>query len=215
MNPKFLFVSAIFLYLVVFFLPPILVALKLIHPRIKGKSTEVQFILNLLVVVIIPVIQTIFCIIITLIAMKSSSPWLNVEESRKIVCSGNLKQIGLAFLIYAEEHSGFFPNDQPYGGNNVEILNSMGYLNNGRVYGCPSFTTVSSVASNMDYIYVGSGLRDDDKDSANTPMLFEFADSHPGRSQIYVLYIDGHVEGHKGNKWEEITGLKKEEWMRK
>jgi len=91
----------------------------------------------------------------------------------------------------------------------------MGYLRNGKVYGCSSYTSVSSVASHMDYIYVGSGLRDDNSDPKTTPIAFDCPDNHPSGKWVNVLYIDGHVEGHKGKNWEEVTGLKKEEWIRK
>jgi prepilin-type processing-associated H-X9-DG protein len=94
---------------------------------------------------------------------------------------------------------------------NLEILDSLKYLAHGKVYGCPSKTIVSTAASNMDYVYVGSGLRDDNKDPTHTPLLFDYHDNHPDSAWFNVLYIDGHAQGYSGDKWQEITGMKIED----
>ncbi len=119
------------------------------------------------------------------------------EKARRINCSGNLKQIGLALLMYSGDYDGFFPNDQTFASNNLEVLNSNGYLANGKVYGCPSLTNVSSVASNMDYIYVGSGLKDDNDNPADNSLAYDAKDNHPENAWMNILFIDGHVAGQK------------------
>jgi len=119
------------------------------------------------------------------------------EKARRINCSGNLKQIGLAMLMYSGEFDGFFPNDATYGGTDIETINSNGYLNNGKVYGCPSFTSVSSVASAMDYIYLGSGVKDDNDNPTANSLAYDQSGNHPANAWMNILFIDGHVGGQK------------------
>jgi prepilin-type N-terminal cleavage/methylation domain-containing protein/prepilin-type processing-associated H-X9-DG protein len=122
------------------------------------------------------------------------------EKARRINCAGNLKQIGLALLMYSGEYDGFFPNDDTLSTadkGKLGVLNVQGYLNNGKVYGCPSETIVSTVASASDYIYIGSGIKDDNNNPTANSLAYDRSGNHPANAWRNILFIDGHVEGEK------------------
>ena len=68
------------------------------------------------------------------------------EEARRINCAGNLKQIGLALLMYSGEYDGFFPNAAT-NGTDFQTLDTEKYLQDGKVYGCPSTSAPADQAS--------------------------------------------------------------------
>jgi prepilin-type N-terminal cleavage/methylation domain-containing protein/prepilin-type processing-associated H-X9-DG protein len=119
------------------------------------------------------------------------------EKARRINCAGNLKQLGLAVLMYSGEFDGFFPNDSHFHNKNLTVLNEDGYLNDGKVYGCPSFTDVSTIAADADYLYIGSGLKDDNNDPTENSVGYDISGNHPDNAWMNVLFIDGHVQGAK------------------
>ena len=137
------------------------------------------------------------------------------EKARRVNCAGNLKQIGLALLMYSGEFGGFFPNeDDPYtaaaGGDNnfnLALLNSGAYLQDGKVYGCPSSKTPQEVSGTSNYAYIGSGLKDDNDSPTENSLAYDFGydatnpapgnPNHPNNQWMNTLFIDGHVEGAK------------------
>ncbi len=101
-----------------------------------------------------------------------------------------IRKIGLALLMYAGEYDGFFPND-------LGILLDHGYLGQGKSFVSPNFST--KIPNNgdeinqgkCDYIYLGSGLKDDNDNPTDVPLAF----TKPGiidKGWINVLFIDGH-----------------------
>jgi len=72
------------------------------------------------------------------------------ERARQAVCINNLKQIGMAFMMYVQDNNEWFPSSIPPGGysvtppaNWVMALCSTkygggGYITNSRVFACPS-----------------------------------------------------------------------------
>ena len=123
------------------------------------------------------------------------------EKARRINCAGNLKQIGLALLMYTGEFEGYFYNGIVGGAalpsTNLFVLNSEQYLADGRVYGCPSATDPSSTSTSMDYMYVGSGIKDDNDDPTENSIAYDVSGNHPDNAWMNVLFIDGHVQGAK------------------
>ncbi len=119
------------------------------------------------------------------------------EKARRVNCAGNLKQIGLALLMYSGENSGFFINANEAGTSNLEPLNTEGVLNNGKVYGCPSATNLKTTAAVTNYDYVGSGLKDDNADPTATTVARDESGNHPDNQWMNALFVDGHVEGSK------------------
>lgn len=119
------------------------------------------------------------------------------EKARRINCAGNLKQIGLALLMYSGEFDGYFANDFVVHQANLTVMNDQGYLNDGKVYGCPSFTDVSSLAADADYLYIGSGLKDDNNNPTENSLGYDISGNHPENGWMNTLFLDGHVQGAK------------------
>ena len=117
------------------------------------------------------------------------------EKRRRVNCNANLKQIGLALLMYSGDANGYFiltPN-----GNNFEPLNQMELLNDSKVFGCPSSIDIAITARSSTYRYGGSGIRDDNTEATTTTLATDRSGNHPANLWINVLFVDGHVEGSK------------------
>ncbi|HBC87606.1 MAG TPA: hypothetical protein DCZ94_11675 [Lentisphaeria bacterium] len=152
------------------------------------------------------------CIVIIIILLigillPSGPRQWSMSKSRRISCTSNLKQIGLAIRMYSQEYKGEFP---PYdGAKGLEMLRSGGYLENVKMYTCPS--TADTIADNNEitdqncsYIYRGSL-------NENTPsevaIIWDKRENHTNYGNI--LFCDGHAEGFMGILWIENTKLKK------
>ena len=118
------------------------------------------------------------------------------EKARRVNCAGNLKQIGLALLMYSGDNSGFFILNTN-GGTNFEPLNTLQVLNNGKVFGCPSASSMASIAATSNYKYKGSGLKDDNTSATAITVAYDQSNNHPGNLWMNALFVDGHVGGAK------------------
>ena len=135
------------------------------------------------------------------------------EKARRVNCAGNLKQIGLALLMYSGENSGFFiipANSSTKAMNgNLEPLNTETILNDGKVYGCPSANSLKTTGRVSNYNYGGSGIKDDNSSPTQTTIARDMSGNHPDNGWMNALFVDGHVEGSKpdGTKtWNTFTG---------
>ena len=123
------------------------------------------------------------------------------EKARRVNCAGNMKQIGLSLLMYSGDFDGFFPN--AVAGNmsspisNFEPLAVQNYIQNGKVWSCPSRSEVLTTAAASAYRYAGSGLKDDNATATATSLAYDTRDNHPANDWSNALFIDGHVEGGK------------------
>jgi prepilin-type processing-associated H-X9-DG protein len=115
-------------------------------------------------------------------------------------CANNLKQIGLASIMYAGDDvdEGKFPPS-------LQTLNDKKYLVDGMVYGCPSAPVPAMTAAGSDYTYLGSGLTD--FDDTPTQTVVAYCDNHD--NWINVMYVDGHVKGFKGHTIEDTGAVVK------
>ncbi len=151
---------------------------------------KIQFTLIELVWVVMITVVVIICLM--LVARVSR------EKTRRANCGGNLKCIGLAMLGYSGDYGGtFLPIPE---GNSFELLNEehSNDLPNSKVYGCPSSPRLATLASQSNYWYVGSGIRDDVKNAKTVVLSYDMFGNHPtNNAWMNVLFVDGHVEGAK------------------
>ncbi|MCM8786004.1 MAG: type II secretion system GspH family protein [Candidatus Omnitrophica bacterium] len=75
------------------------------------------------------------------------------EKARTAVCLNNLKQIGLATLLYVEDYDGWFPYDATTGVRPFWFLVNYGYIKNTKVYSCPSDRTRLGTGKGESYNY--------------------------------------------------------------
>ncbi len=69
-------------------------------------------------------------------------------------CANNLNQIGTAFILYAKDNNGLFPNEEAEVKSFAQILVDDGYLpNNDSLFDCPTNPAKGTVAA-PDYTYI-------------------------------------------------------------
>jgi prepilin-type N-terminal cleavage/methylation domain-containing protein/prepilin-type processing-associated H-X9-DG protein len=121
------------------------------------------------------------------------------EKARRISCTSNLKQIGLAIRMYSQEFRERFPDKSNRAG--LEQLRSGGYLENAKLYTCPSTTdTISDGVdlggASVSYLYLGNM---NENTSVDTGIARDRDTNHIKYGN--VLFIDGHVQGFAGTTW--------------
>jgi prepilin-type processing-associated H-X9-DG protein len=113
------------------------------------------------------------------------------ETANRVKCASNMRQIGQAILLYANENHGQYPPDLP------TLLKTEPITSN--VFVCPSSSDTNAngpgdlmAGGHLSYVYVG-------KDMTNlavgpsTVLLYENPGAHGGDG-MNVLFGDGHVE---------------------
>ncbi len=124
------------------------------------------------------------------------------ESANRKKCTSNLKQIGLAFILYQQKNAEFLPNET--GTTFISRLYEQGHLSDANVYLCPSgaqTATTGSTLTSTSCSYVGRNNTGANKLTSGLIARFGSRtvlatdgtiDNHSDARN--VLFADGHVE---------------------
>jgi prepilin-type processing-associated H-X9-DG protein len=122
------------------------------------------------------------------------------ESARKISCTSNLKQIGLALRMYSNANDEAFPHLD--GAEGLEMLRKNGFLEAPQCFVCPSAGTKPAAygtpltEATVDYQYFGGHT---ESDSVDVILACDKENNH--KKYGNVLFVDGHVKGYAGVSW--------------
>lgn len=152
-------------------------------------------------------------VVIAIIAILAGMllPALNQarEKARRISCTSNLKQMGLAMKQYSMDYypsgsTNWFPQTGVAGSaSHLEVLRCQNYLTDYKVYICPSSTAVAGSGtatlggSSISYIY-SAGVYDGV--TPDTGICYDTNNNHAKYGNI--LFTDGHATGYAGQNWQ-------------
>jgi prepilin-type processing-associated H-X9-DG protein len=119
------------------------------------------------------------------------------EQSRRVQCAANMRQIGQAMFIYASVNGGVLPDrlDKllPFAGSNVFVCPSS------HDSPAPGSTPTAQAANlyaggHLSYVYVAAGMNTNfsNTNPATTVLLYEALTHH--QDGVNVLYADGSVQ---------------------
>jgi prepilin-type N-terminal cleavage/methylation domain-containing protein len=124
------------------------------------------------------------------------------EKGRRVSCASNLRNLGMALRIYANDADEFFPVDDNAAGFNsllrVNLVKSM------KIFLCPSTDTPHEPAplledTHLDYVYQGG--RTEKSCGVETALAADRIATPNHRHFGNVLFGNGCVIGFRGEDW--------------
>lgn len=116
-------------------------------------------------------------------------------QAQDIQSMNNLRQIGLAAIIYANEHKGKLPPDLAELAKAADVTPEV-FQHPTRNRPVPRFENPDAMAvwirDNSDYVYVGGGKKASDPNATETIIAHERFGLSPGG--VACVFLDGHVE---------------------
>ena len=123
------------------------------------------------------------------------------EMARRTKCISNLKQLGLAMHMYAQDYDDYFPNQGVGGpGDWQDVDFYPNYISSLAVFECPSdgafhVTEEKDIWGTTSYAYNNDLTEMDDADTAVA--CDKSTAFHTSPNIVNVLYLDGHVSAVK------------------
>lgn len=136
-------------------------------------------------IVLVFLLLLVFCMYVYVAARRANDEWCE-EKSAYTACVNNLKTIGTALVLYAEDNQGYYPTT-------LRSLLPQEYSIDEENLCCPE--------TEMGYKYVPYGKMNDET-AAEQPIVIDYAGSHWIKQGLWgkctlrtpILFADGHVE---------------------
>jgi prepilin-type processing-associated H-X9-DG protein len=106
-------------------------------------------------------------------------------------CVSNLKMLGLAMLLYANDNQMWLPDSNGAAGLNQTVQ----YGGNAQIFFCP--------ATKSQYLYQGGIFLPACDSPSSTPLIWEPNFPHDGKKN--VVFLDGHCEGVSPAEWGSVS----------
>ena len=135
---------------------------------------------------------------IDLAALQETAFEQSKSLARRASCMSNLKQIGLALHMYAQDYDGKFPDD----------LSTLcpNYISNPKIFKCRGDKTISEIkemkqGTRISYVYVTVLT---EQDSTDRILAYDASpDFHDGEGRN-VLFLDGHVAWYAEKEFQKL-----------
>ena len=121
------------------------------------------------------------------------------ERARRSSCANNLRQLGTAFSLYADDNDGAYPASETSDDFSLLATDDK-YAEYGVLFVCPSSDSASTgQLQDTDYMYRNEGIRDSYTPAASTSLASDndaaASDHNTENPWRNYLFIDGHVKG--------------------